>query len=172
MADIKLNFWGNVHVERMFDIHDNEKVVVYNGSDCPNKGGQDGDSTCAGAPAKKGGAKPKRLFANEEDMHRECKRFLDYLSRHNMRTRQLASDKGNVLNDIVTCFLKVWGDRNLLVDNYSGAAVFRFLKEDCGMTSSVTEKTYRNMIKERIKSKDYDVKTLCCVMNSFKNNSF
>lgn len=28
MADIKMDFWGDVKIEKMFDIHDNDKVVI------------------------------------------------------------------------------------------------------------------------------------------------
>lgn len=30
MADIKMNFNGNVNIEKMFDIHDNQKVTINN----------------------------------------------------------------------------------------------------------------------------------------------
>ena len=30
MADIKMDFNGNVNIEKMFDIHDNQKVTINN----------------------------------------------------------------------------------------------------------------------------------------------
>lgn len=32
MADIKMNFNGDVSIDKMFDIHDNQQVAIYNNS--------------------------------------------------------------------------------------------------------------------------------------------
>lgn len=37
MADIKMNFNGNVSIDKMFDIHDNQQVKVYNNSNKEDK---------------------------------------------------------------------------------------------------------------------------------------
>lgn len=29
MSNIKVDFWGEVNIEKMFDIHDNQKVEIY-----------------------------------------------------------------------------------------------------------------------------------------------
>ena len=29
MSNIKIDFWGEVNIEKMFDIHDNQKVEIY-----------------------------------------------------------------------------------------------------------------------------------------------
>ena len=37
MADIKMNFNGDVSIEKMFDIHDNQQVAIYNNNNTENK---------------------------------------------------------------------------------------------------------------------------------------
>ena len=32
MADIKMDFNGDVSIDKMFDIHDNQQVAIYNNS--------------------------------------------------------------------------------------------------------------------------------------------
>lgn len=36
MADIKMDFWGDVKIERMFDIHDNDNVVICSSAQADN----------------------------------------------------------------------------------------------------------------------------------------
>lgn len=37
MADIKMDFNGDVSIEKMFDIHDNQQVAIYNNSNTGKK---------------------------------------------------------------------------------------------------------------------------------------
>jgi hypothetical protein len=99
--------------------------------------------------------------------NREKDRFIRYLSEHKMGSRQLVCDKKDTLNDIVTCFLTVWMEKGITSSSPSGGAVFRFLTDECGMKSTVTERSYSNEIKERIKNKDYDVRTMQDVRKCF-----
>ncbi len=163
MADVKINFEGcNVTIGKMFDIHDNNNVVINNG----NK--QNEDKPSVESPSKRGGRKPKELFIDEDTKNREKQRFLDYLKLHNMSNKQLTSSKNDTLNDIVTCFLIEWRQRNLLIDDFSSGAIFRFLTTDCRLSSSVEERAYGNMIRDRIKKKEYETSTLQLVYTAFK----
>lgn len=106
------------------------------------------------------GPQKKELFVNQQTQLREKQRFMNYLSKHKMGNRELSSNKDDMLNEMITCFITEWAERNMLIDNYSGAAIFRFLHEDCKIKANITEKTYSNKIKKRIKSKDYNQATL------------
>ena len=92
MADIKMDFNGNVSIEKMFDIHDNQQVKVYNNSNKEDKKYPDlsqkkvtkiKKSEEAEEPA--GIVKPKEIFhfvhpALEEEegwrVHREVERLV------------------------------------------------------------------------------------------------
>lgn len=106
------------------------------------------------------GPQKKELFINQQTQLREKQRFMNYLSEHKMGNRELSSNKDDMLNEMITCFITEWAERNMLVDNYSGAAIFRFLHEDCKIKANITEKTYSNKIKKRIRNKDYNQATL------------
>lgn len=149
MADIKMDFWGNVSIGTMFDIHDNEKVIICTNADHQEekpKGGQPG-------PPK------KKLFPDKMTANREKERFRHYLSDHKMGNRSLTCQKDDTLNDIVTCFLIKWADLGHVKPEPSGYSVFRFLTEECGLTSGVEEKSYGNEIRERLREKNYTPET-------------
>lgn len=106
------------------------------------------------------GPQKKELFVNQQTQLREKQRFMNYLSKHKMGNRELSSNKDDMLNEMITCFITEWAEQNMLVNNYSGAAIFRFLHEDCKIKANITEKTYSNKIKKRIRNKDYNQATL------------
>lgn len=89
----------------------------------------------------------------------EKERFLGYLSEHKMSGRRLVTEKKDGLNKAVVCFLKLWRENALTAKLPSGGAVFRFLTEDCGLKTDVTEASYSNKIKEWMRGNDYDVTT-------------
>lgn len=89
----------------------------------------------------------------------EKERLLGYLSEHKMSGRRLVTEKNDGLNKVVVCFLKLWREKGLTAKQPSGGAVFRFLTEDCGLKTDVTEASYSNKIKEWMRGNDYDVTT-------------
>lgn len=89
----------------------------------------------------------------------EKERLLGYLSEHKMSGRRLVTEKNDGLNKAVVCFLKLWRENGLTAKLPSGGAVFRFLTEDCGLKTDVTEASYSNKIKEWMRGNDYDVTT-------------
>ncbi len=89
----------------------------------------------------------------------EKERLLGYLSEHKMSGRRLVTEKKDGLNKAVVCFLKLWRENGLTAKLPSGGAVFRFLTEDCGLKTDVTEASYSNKIKEWMRGNDYDVTT-------------
>lgn len=99
--------------------------------------------------------------------NREKDRFLCYLSDHKMSMRRLVTNKSDGLNKVVLCFLMIWREKGLTVQQPSGGAVFRFLTEDCGLKTDVTEASYSNKIKEWMRGNDYDVTTYQGVKTCF-----
>lgn len=99
--------------------------------------------------------------------NREKDRFLCYLSDHKMSMRRLVTNKSDGLNKVVLCFLMIWREKGLTVQQPSGGAVFRFLTEDCGLKTDVTEASYSNKIKEWLRRNDYDVTTYQGVKTCF-----
>lgn len=99
--------------------------------------------------------------------NREKDRFLCYLSDHKMGSRRLVAVKGDGLNKVVVCFLRLWCEMGLTAKQPSGGAVFRFLTEDCGLKTDVTEASYSNNIKEWLRRNDYDVTTYQGVKTCF-----
>ena len=99
--------------------------------------------------------------------NREKDRFLRYLSDHKMGSRRLVAVKGDGLNKVVVCFLRLWREKGLTAKQPSGGAVFRFPTEDCGLKTDVTEASYSNKIKEWLRRNDYDVTTYQGVKTCF-----
>lgn len=153
MDNLKMDFWGEVNIEKMFDIHDNQKVVI-----CTN-GGDNAEKT-EKLSKKHRGRQRKALFVDETTSIREKERLKSYLSEHKMSNRSLTCNKNDTLNDIVTCFLIKWADVGYTTPYLSGGAIFRFLTEMCELQSGVTEKSYANEIKERLRNKNYSIETM------------
>lgn len=86
---------------------------------------------------------------------REQDRFMKYLREHNLSSRELTTTQGDTLNDVVACFLVEWQRRGLVAKDFAGPAVWRFLKEECEMKSSVTAKAYGKEIKEWVDGKKF-----------------
>lgn len=101
----------------------------------------------------------------------EKERFLGYLSEHKMSGRRLVTEKKDGLNKAVVCFLKLWRENGLTAKLQSGGAVFRFLTEDCGLKTDVTEASYSNKIKEWMRGNDYDVTTYQGVKTFFNTKA-
>lgn len=120
----------------------------------------------------------KRVLFEDADTHkentavknREKDRFLHYLSEHRLKSRLLVCAKDDTLNQTVVCFLKLWIEHGIIGEHPSGAAVFRFLTQDCGITSSVTERSYGNKMSERLKNikTEYDTVTFLKVKKCFE----
>lgn len=96
----------------------------------------------------------KNGYDYEEDeavKEREKERFLSYLSQHDLKSRELVCKKDDTLNKTIVCFLKCWKERNMISDPPCFPAIFRFLRDDCGLKSSITERSYANKISEQFK---------------------
>ena len=110
----------------------------------------------------------KQTVENVEVRRREVRRFCGYLSDHKLGSRELTCLKDDALNDVVICFLLKWMELGLIDKETSGGAIFRFLTEECGLRSSVTERSYSNEIKERLRERRYTVTTQQQVRACFK----
>jgi len=124
---------------------------------------------------KNTGPRIKYLFidgvAKKEDTYvknREKYRFMQYMKAHNLSSRSLTCYKDDTVNDILTCFLLHWIDMGIVEKNPSGAAIFRFVTEDCGFKSMVQCSAFANKIVDRLKNKLYDVHNYRLVSECFK----
>lgn len=110
----------------------------------------------------------KSTVENVQVKNEEKQRFMRYLSEHNLKSRKLTCVKADTLNDVVTCFVIKWQDKDLTSREPSGGAVYRFLTEDCLLQTEVEEQSYSNEIKERLRNKDYTVETMRKVNKYFE----
>lgn len=97
---------------------------------------------------------------NVQVRNEEKQRFMRYLSEHNLKGRKLTCVKTDTLNDVVICFVIKWKDKNITPKQPSGGAIFRFLTDECNLQSEVTEQSYSNEIKERLRENNYTIETM------------
>lgn len=110
----------------------------------------------------------KPTVENEQVRRREKARFRAYLSAHKLGSRQLTCLREDLLNEVVICFLLRWIELELIAERPSGGAVFRFLTEECGLVSTVTERSFSNKIKEWLKRGNPNRVTMMEVRDCFR----
>lgn len=74
MADIKMDFNGDVSIDKMFDIHDNQQVAIYNNS---NNGKKENPNNSQEEIAGKNITFPSNVFCMTELHHTYWKEFCD-----------------------------------------------------------------------------------------------
>lgn len=117
------------------------------------------DATPPGTPPKKG-APERHLFTkggqkDEDTTERMVGKFLKCLNCLNIHSQQVSTQQDE-LNKAVLCFVR-WCDNKHFCENApTGAAVARFIIDDCGMKRSVVDKAYSDFIGRQLKNKDYD----------------
>ena len=86
------------------------------------------------------------LFGDAETNRKQAERFNRFLAGQGLTGTPLNSAQTNPVNK---AFVAVY--RHLdLPDQPNGDACYRFLKEDCGLTFTVGQKTYANFIRKAI----------------------
>lgn len=117
------------------------------------------------SPAKPRGPKMQYLFADinrNEDVERtrqEVERVKRYIADHHMGNMHLDSTNSNQLNLLVACFYYEWRERGWVSPQPQGAAIHRFLTEQCQLPCDVTPRAYARAIADLIngKHKDYNI---------------
>lgn len=117
------------------------------------------------SPAKQRGPKMQYLFADinrNEDVERtrqEVERVKRYIADHHMGNMHLDSTNTNQLNLLVACFYYEWRERGWVSPQPQGAAIRRFLTEQCQLPCDVTPRAYARTIADLIKGKhkDYNI---------------
>lgn len=117
------------------------------------------------SPAKPRGPKVQYLFADvnrNEDVERtrhEAERVKRYIADHHMGNMHLDSTNTNQLNLLVACFYYEWRERRWVSAQPQGAAIHRFLTEQCSLPCDVTPRAYARTIADLIKGnhKDYNI---------------
>ncbi len=115
-------------------------------------------------------ARTKKLFMTDgaEDLLRteeECNRFLNYLTEHHLRQRQVDCYKDNPINKAIVCFCVKW-KRLKMIDKPSPAAVYRFLTETCHLECAAETDAITASLGRLLKA-DYDKETFYDVENYF-----
>lgn len=116
-------------------------------------------------PTQKRGPKVQYLFADvnrNEDVERtrhEAERVKRYIADHHMGNMHLDSTNTNQLNLLVACFYYEWRERGWVSTQPQGAAIHRFLTEQCSLPCDVTPRAYARTIADLIKGnhKDYNI---------------
>ena len=116
-------------------------------------------------PTKPRGPKVQYLFADvnrNEDAERtrhEAERVKRYIADHHMGNMHLDSTNTNQLNLLVACFYYEWREREWVSAQPQGAAIHRFLTEQCSLPCDVTPRAYARTIADLIKGnhKDYNI---------------
>lgn len=117
------------------------------------------------SPAKQRGPKVQYLFADvnrNEDTERtrqEAERVKRYIADHHMGNMHLDSTNTNQLNLLMACFYYEWREREWVSAQPQGAAIHRFLTEQCSLPCDVTPRAYARTIADLIKGnhKDYNI---------------
>lgn len=117
------------------------------------------------ASAKQRGPKVQYLFADvnrNEDTERtsqEAEHVKRYIADHHMGNKHLDCTNTNQLNLLVACFYYEWRERGWVSAQPQGAAIHRFLTEQCSLPCDVEPKAYARAIANLIKGnhKDYNI---------------
>ena len=117
------------------------------------------------APAKQRGPKVQYLFddvnrnENVERTRHEAEQVKRYIADHHMGNMHLDSTNTNQLNLLVACFYYEWRERGWVSPQPQGAAIHRFLTEQCNLPCDVTPRAYARTIADLIKGnrKDYNI---------------
>lgn len=110
----------------------------------------------------------REAFIDVKTYEREKQRFINLLNKLKIATRKLTCKAKDYLNQIVTCLMILWRENGFFIEeSIPGACVFRFLTEECGLKTKVSEKAYGNRMNEWIKMKAYDIKCYLKVKEAF-----
>lgn len=98
------------------------------------------------------GPKTQFLFADEygnEDSERtrqEAERITKYIADHRLGHMRLDSKRTNKLNLLVACFWYRWDERDWVAPNPQGAAIYRFITEQCHIPCDVQQRAFTSTI--------------------------
>lgn len=121
-----------------------------------------------GAPSWKEMGKSRRIsIENKVVCRQEKTRFMQYLTTHKLSNRDLNCIASDALNKAIVCFVIVWSDMGLTDASPSGRAIFRFLTQECNISTRATESSYANKINGWLKKPKYDVEIMRKVKQCF-----
>lgn len=109
-------------------------------------------TTVTETPSAQRGPKTQFLFADEygnEDLERtrqEAERITKYIADHRLGHMRLDSKRTNKLNLLVACFWYRWDERDWVAPNPQGAAIYRFITEQCHIPCDVQQRAFTSTI--------------------------
>ena len=153
------------------DIHDNHNCNIY-ATDKPSSISPESDSvpssSASDVSSKEAVPRGRRiqfLFTNEygledtEQTRQEAARVKQYVADHHWGQMRLDSKSTNRLNLMVACFWYYWHDRNLVPDIPQGAAIYRFVTEQCNLSCDVLPRAFMSAITRLINDNRKDPET-------------
>lgn len=151
------------------DIHDNHNCNIY-ATDRPSSISPESHSGNPSPVTDNPSTSPRGrriqyLFMDEydhEDTKRtkqEAARVKQYVADHHWGQMRLDSKSNNRLNLMVACFWYYWHDRNWVPDIPQGAAIYRFVTEQCNLPCDVHPRAFMSAITRLINDHRKDPET-------------
>lgn len=106
---------------------------------------------------KENGKQRRSSIENKVVCRQEKTRFMQYLAAHKLTNRELNCIASDTLNKVIVCFVIIWSDQGLTETSPSGRAIFRFLTQECNISTETTEASYANKVNGWLKEEKYDV---------------
>jgi len=106
----------------------------------------------SGSSSAQRGPKTQILFADEygnenlERTRQEAERITKYIADHRLGHMRLDSKRTNKLNLLVACFWYRWDERDWVAPNPQGAAIYRFITEQCHIPCDVQQRAFTSTI--------------------------
>ena len=142
MGDRIYNFFkGSQHVD-----HIENQVNNYNFTSADTDASQQLADVTAEAVRQRGRQRAP-LFADAGTLTDSAQMFSGFLQQHKAR-REFAAQKSDYASRAIVAFLRVWEEMGLVSADPCMPAVYRFLKESCGLVTESTPQTYANWLRE------------------------
>lgn len=116
---------------------------------------------------KEKGKRRRNSIENKAVCRQEKTRFMQYLAAHKLTSRELNCIASDTLNKVIVCFVIIWSDQGLTETSPSGRAIFRFLTQECNISTKTTEASYANKVNGWLKEQKYDVEIMRKVKQCF-----
>lgn len=81
---------------------------------------------------------------DREVREREAKRMARFVEGQGLGETKLSTSKSNRLTEVVVAFVRYWQKNHLISQKPSASSLLAFLRDDVGLKTDVTEKTFVN----------------------------
>ena len=151
------------NVEKM-EVHFDKDMTmqVMDTSGEAKKAVEQGSTEEKASTTKRGGARRKNLFSNEESANEHAAMFIDYLRQHHMSSASIDTTKDNFITRALLSFIKEWKCHGIIDESSAvcGPACARFLKEHCHLPFSVVDADYGDYLTRVLSKKGTSIELL------------